>query len=78
MAAILVRAFRELQETRHLEITATAATHAVLPLLLQVPETVRAQISVGAETHEKTLRDPRTGLLASGMRLRSCLVRSHP
>ncbi|MGB3119304.1 MAG: 1,4-alpha-glucan branching protein domain-containing protein [Verrucomicrobiales bacterium] len=57
----LVRAFRELQETRHLEITATAATHAVLPLLLQVPETVRAQISVGAENYEKTFGTPARG-----------------
>lgn len=57
----LIRAFRELQGSGHVEITASAATHAVLPLLLQVPETVRAQIDVGADAYRDAFQTPPRG-----------------
>ena len=50
----LVAAFADLQESGHMELTATAATHGVLPLLMKVPEAVTSQIRVGLEEFEKT------------------------
>ena len=50
----LVAALADLQKSGHLELTATAATHGVLPLLMKVPESVTSQIRVGIEEFEKT------------------------
>jgi 1,4-alpha-glucan branching enzyme len=55
----LVRAFRELQDAGHLEIMASAATHAFLPLLQQFPQAQRAQIRIGCDSYRETFgRDP--------------------
>ena len=43
----LVRAYTNLRDSGHLELTASAATHGLLPLLMRVPESVQAQIRAG-------------------------------
>lgn len=56
----IVRAFRELQDAGYLEIMASAATHAFLPLLQQFPEAQRAQIRIGCDNYREMFgRDPR-------------------
>jgi len=56
----VVRAFRELQDSGYLEIMASAATHAFLPLLQQFPEAQRAQIQIGCDNYREMFgRDPR-------------------
>lgn len=55
----VVRAFRELQDANHLEILASAATHAFLPLLQDFPEAQRAQIQIGCDRYRKMMgREP--------------------
>ncbi len=49
----VVRAFRELQDAGCLEIMASAATHAFLPLLQDFPEAQRAQVLVGCESYRE-------------------------
>ncbi|OHB76938.1 MAG: glycoside hydrolase [Planctomycetes bacterium RBG_16_59_8] len=56
----LLHAFRELRESGHLEIVATSATHAVLPLLMS-PEALRAQIRTAMENHRKHFGAPPKG-----------------
>ncbi|HEY5037263.1 MAG TPA: DUF1957 domain-containing protein, partial [Chthoniobacterales bacterium] len=51
LARDVVRAFRELQETGSLEVIASAATHAFLPLLKDFPEAQRAQIRIGCDSY---------------------------
>ncbi len=56
----VVRAFRELQEAGQLEIMASAATHAFLPLLHDFPEAQRAQIQIGCDSYREMFGcDPR-------------------
>lgn len=43
----LLRAYTDLRDSGHLELTASAATHGLLPLLMRVPEAVQAQIRAG-------------------------------
>jgi len=52
-AGNLVQAFRQLQDRGSLEILATAATHAFLPLLAADESSVRAQIRVGLAEHRR-------------------------
>jgi 1,4-alpha-glucan branching enzyme len=55
----VVRAFRELQDYGCLEIIASAATHAFLPLLQGFPEAERAQIHIGCDSYREMFgRDP--------------------
>ena len=55
----VVRAFRELQERGCLEIIASAATHAFLPLLENFPEAQRAQIRLGCDSYREMFgREP--------------------
>lgn len=49
----LVGAFRSLAESGHLEITASAATHGLLPLLIKAPEAARAQIRGGIDEYRR-------------------------
>src|SRR5690606_19190613 len=46
-------AFRRFQESGHLEIIASAATHGYLPLMAPNQHAVRAQIDVGVEAHRR-------------------------
>ncbi|WP_342381401.1 DUF1957 domain-containing protein [Myxococcus stipitatus] len=63
----LVSAFRRLQDAGHLDILACNATHGFLPLMQQVPEAVRAQVSVAANHYRQHFgRDP------SGIWLAEC------
>ena len=56
----LVQAFRRLQELGKIEILASSATHAYLPLLSVNPAAVRAQAQIGIEHYEKVFgRRPR-------------------
>src|SRR5256714_10163453 len=55
----LVRAFRELQDAGFLEIIASAATHAFLPLLHGFPEAIRAQMFIGCDNYREMFgREP--------------------
>ena len=57
--ADLVQAFGRLQETGVLEIITCAATHAVLPFLLEQPESLRAQVRLARDQHRVCFgRDP--------------------
>jgi len=56
----VLAAFRRFQEHGLLEIITTAATHALLPLLHQHPECLRAQILVARDHYQQTFgRAPR-------------------
>jgi 1,4-alpha-glucan branching enzyme len=55
----LVAAFRSLQESGHLDVITTSATHGFLPLLRSVPEAVRAQLTLAANQYRQLFgRDP--------------------
>jgi len=43
----LVAAYADLRDSGHLGITASAATHGILPLLLRAPEAAQAQVRAG-------------------------------
>jgi 1,4-alpha-glucan branching enzyme len=47
----LLSVFRRLRETGSLELAASAATHALLPLLQPSPEAIRAQVSIGCDAY---------------------------
>ncbi|MBA4148252.1 MAG: DUF1957 domain-containing protein [Verrucomicrobia bacterium] len=56
----LVGAFRKFQEQGNLEIITTAATHALLPLMVDCPQSIRAQILVARDHYRSCFgRDPR-------------------
>ncbi len=57
----VVGAFRRLQEDGHVEIMASAATHAFLPALTVNPEAIRAQIATGIASHRATFDRPPSG-----------------
>jgi 1,4-alpha-glucan branching enzyme len=50
----LLSAFRRLRDEGFLEIMASAATHGLLPLLEQSPESVRAQVLIGCDAYRET------------------------
>lgn len=54
-------AFRRLADAGHVELMASAATHAYLPLLAAHPEAVRGQIALGLETHRRLFGRPARG-----------------
>jgi 1,4-alpha-glucan branching enzyme len=59
LARDVVRAFRELQDAGCIEIIASAATHAFLPLLQNFPEAQRAQVRIGCDSYRATFgREP--------------------
>ncbi len=56
----VVGAFRKFQDAGKLEIITTAATHAVLPLLSNHPQSIRAQILTARDFHRECFgREPR-------------------
>ena len=56
----LVGAFRQFQESGHLEIITSAATHALLPLLADHPPSLRAQVLVACDHYRSCFGcDPR-------------------
>ncbi len=56
----LVGAFGQFQESGHLEIITSAATHALLPLLADHPPSLRAQVLVARDHYRSCFgRDPR-------------------
>src|SRR5215207_5942995 len=56
----LVAAFGKLQDAGRLEIITTAATHALLPLLVNHPSSIRAQILTARDHYRECFgRDPR-------------------
>src|SRR5436190_20975157 len=56
----LVAAFGKLQEAGRLEVITTAATHALLPLLVNHPSSLRAQILTARDHYRECFgRDPR-------------------
>ncbi|HEX8700905.1 MAG TPA: 1,4-alpha-glucan branching protein domain-containing protein [Myxococcaceae bacterium] len=63
----LVSAFRRLQDEGHLELITCCATHGFLPLMQDVPEAVRAQITVAANHYRLTF-----GRDAPGIWLAEC------
>ena len=57
----LTAAFRRFQDSGHLEIIASAATHGYLPLMAPNQRAVRAQIDVGVEAHRRVFGRPPQG-----------------
>ncbi len=57
----LISAFRQLRDIGVLELIGCAATHAVLPLLEQTPEAVRAQILIGRDEFARVFGEEPTG-----------------
>lgn len=57
----LAAAFRRLAEAGHLEILASAATHAYLPLWHLYPEAVELQIRTGVRRYEQAFGQPPSG-----------------
>ena len=49
----LVAAINDLRKTGHLEIPASAATHALLPLFLKSPDVLQSQIDIGCSYYEE-------------------------
>jgi len=63
----LVSAFRKLQDDGHIEIVATAATHAFLPAFEKYPDVIRNQIDVGVKSYVRSF-----GRRPSGFWLPEC------
>lgn len=58
----LVAVLRQLQETGHLEIIPSAATHAYLPHLSLYPRAVKAQIKIGLQQYKRKFRRSPQGM----------------
>jgi 1,4-alpha-glucan branching enzyme len=58
----LIQAFKELQDSGLLEITTTAATHGLLPLLSGHPPSVRAQILTARDHYTRCFGRPPRGI----------------
>jgi 1,4-alpha-glucan branching enzyme len=55
----IVAAFREFQDSGHLEIITCGATHGLLPLMENIPQAVRAQIFIARDDYRECFgRDP--------------------
>ncbi len=63
----LVEALIDLRNSGHLELTASCATHGLLPLLLRVPEAAQAQIRAGIRQYVQTF-----GMMPRGFWLPEC------
>ena len=63
----LVEGFRAMSQSGRLELLGGAATHAVLPLLLEQPASLRAQVELGCQAHER-----RFGVRPTGFWLPEC------
>jgi 1,4-alpha-glucan branching enzyme len=63
----LVAAFRRLQDEGHIEIVATAATHAFLPAFEAYPDIIKDQIGIGVRSYIKNF-----GRTPSGFWLPEC------
>ena len=57
-----------LQDERAVEVITSAATHGFLPLM-ERDSAVYAQVKIGVETYERTLREKAARLLAAGVRV---------
>lgn len=57
----LISAFSKFQKAGNLEIITTAATHALLPLLANSPESLRAQIMIGRDEYHRYFGQPPSG-----------------
>lgn len=57
----LARALRHLRDRGKVELIASAATHAYLPLLRDFPESIRAQIRVGVESYRRAFGEEPAG-----------------
>jgi len=63
----LVAAYADLRDSGHLELTASAATHGILPLLMRVPESAQAQVRAGIRQYVQSF-----GRLPRGFWLPEC------
>ena len=63
----LIKAYTSLRDSGHLEITASAATHGLLPLLMRVPEAVQSQVRAGIRQYVQCF-----GRLPKGFWLPEC------
>ncbi|MEP6936543.1 MAG: 1,4-alpha-glucan branching protein domain-containing protein [Chthoniobacterales bacterium] len=57
----LLAVLRELRESGSLEIIASAATHAMLPLLQETPKAARAQVLIGRDIYEANFHGEAAG-----------------
>ena len=58
----LITAFKNLQDAGHLEIITTAATHAILPMLIDQPGCLHGQIATACEHHHGWFGRPPEGI----------------
>jgi len=58
----LVSAFKKFQDAGRLELITCAATHGYLPLMMNHPEAVRAQIGTAVDLHTRHLGRPPEGI----------------
>jgi len=63
----IIKGFIDIQKAGYLEILASAATHAFLPLMEVTPESINAQITMGVKFYESTF-----GTKPKGMWLPEC------
>lgn len=63
----LIKAYSDLRDSGHLEFTASAATHGILPLLMRVPEAGQAQVRVGIRQYVQSF-----GRMPKGFWLPEC------
>ncbi|MFO0752541.1 MAG: 1,4-alpha-glucan branching protein domain-containing protein [Thermodesulfovibrionales bacterium] len=57
----LLSAFRQLQAEGHIEVAATAATHAFLPAFAPFPGAVKSQIALGVKSYQRVFGRPPRG-----------------
>lgn len=58
----LLHVFKEYQDRGLIELLTTAATHAILPLLLNHPGCLHAQLMAARATHERFFKQPPSGI----------------
>ncbi len=57
----ILKAFRRLSEEGYIELIASAATHAYLPLYKEYPNAIEAQVVMGLKTHERVFGEKAKG-----------------
>lgn len=57
----IIKGFKELEKNKSIELIATAATHAYLPLYKEYPAAIEAQVEMGIRTHKRVFSSSPNG-----------------
>lgn len=57
----ILTAFKELSDEGYIELVASAATHAYLPIYKEYPNAIEAQVAMGMRTHERIFGEKAKG-----------------